>query len=92
MVRSSKEGYLSSSHFPRKSKRNTSLVPRKRLAFKSKVRVNGSEFERRLFILKSLPDKVDAKYSAGVSKEAKAWLEYEPKSGRSREVVNLTKR
>ena len=57
------------------STRNASLVPRKRLAFKSKVRVDGSKFEGRPLIPQSKPDKVDAKLFAGVSKEASLQIE-----------------
>ena len=67
-------------------------MSRKKLAFQSEVRVDGSKFEGRLLILKPLPDKVDAKNLAGVSKEAKVCLKYDSKSGIYREVVYLTKR
>ena len=50
-------------------------MSRKRINFKSKVRLDGSKFEKELSNLKSPPDKDDAKHFAFVSKEAKLHVE-----------------
>ena len=70
-----KKTFLPFGHLLTNTTRDTFRVSRKRLSFKSKVRVDGSKFERRLSFLKSPPDTDDARYFSCVSKEAKLHVE-----------------